>query len=131
MFELKVVRARFRKAPIAFFIAFLFTLVLVLPLYLLKIEVVPRDALWLPSLVFIVTIFPLKVMLGWAYGRAGRKQKEAHWFFRSTCRLLMIPVALLYSIVVLLTQYTGWEGARALFEHHAFLLPVPFTSLAG
>jgi hypothetical protein len=128
MFELSAVRARFRRAPIAFFIAFLFTLVLVLPLYLLKIEVVPRDALWLPSLVFIITIFPLKIMTGWAYGRASRKQKNAHWVFRVPCRMLMLPVALLYAIVVFFTQYTGWEGMRALYEHHAFLLPVPFSS---
>jgi hypothetical protein len=128
MFEVKAVRERFRRAPIAFFIAFLFTLVLVLPLYLLKIEVVPRDALWLPALVFIITIFPLKVMTGWAYGRAGRKQKNAHWILRIPCRVLMFPVALLYAIVVFFTQYTGWEGVRALYEHHAFLLPVPFSS---
>jgi hypothetical protein len=40
----------------------------------------------------------------------------------------MFPVALLYAIVVFFTQYTGWEGVRALYEHHAFLLPVPFSS---
>jgi hypothetical protein len=128
MFEVSAVRERFRRAPVAFFIAFLFTLVLVLPLYLLKIEVVPRDALWLPSLVFIVTIFPLKVMTGWAYGRAGRKQKQAHWILRIPCRVLMLPVAVFYAIVVFFTQYTGWEGVRALYEHHAFLLPAPFSS---
>jgi hypothetical protein len=128
MFEVRKVRERFRKAPIAFFIAFLFTLVLVIPLYLLKVEVVPRDALWLPSLLFIITIFPLKVLTGWAYGRAGRKEKQAHWILRVPCRLLMFPVALFYAIVVFFTQYTGWEGVRALYEHHAFLLPVPFSS---
>jgi hypothetical protein len=128
VFEVGAVRERFRRAPIAFFIAFLFTLVLVIPLYLLKIEVVPRDALWLPSLAFIITIFPLKIMTGWAYGRAGRKQKHAHWMICVPCRLLMVPVALLYAIVVFFTQYTGWEGTLALYEHHAFLLPVPFSA---
>jgi hypothetical protein len=128
MFEVGEIRERFRRAPIAFFIAFLFTLVLVLPLYLLKVEVVPRDALWLPSLVFITTIFPLKVLTGWAYGRAGRRQKRAHWLLRVPCRMLMLPVAMFYAIVVFFTQYTGWEGVRALYEHHAFLLPVPFSS---
>ncbi len=126
LFEVGKVRERFRRAPIAFLIAFVFTLLLALPLYLLKIEIVPRDALWLPALFFIVTIFPLKVMTGWAYGRAGRKEKRAHWIFRVGCRLLMLPVALFYALIVFFTQYTGWHGVRALYEHHAFLLPVPF-----
>ncbi len=129
MFEISAVRERFRYAPIAFFLSFLFTLLLVLPLYLLKIEVIPRDALWLPALVFIVTIFPLKVMAGWAWGRAGRKELAGRksWFItRLGCRLLMLPVAFIYAVVVFFTQYTGWHGVRALYEHHAFLLPVPF-----
>jgi hypothetical protein len=126
LFEVGKVRERFRRAPFAFLFALVFTLLLVLPLYLLKVQVVPRDALWLPSLFFIVTIFPLKVMTGWAYGRAGRKQKNAHWIFRVGCRLLMIPVALFYALIVFVTQYTGWHGVQALYEHHAFLLPVAF-----
>ena len=87
---------------------------------------VPRDALWLPALVFIVTIFPLKVMTGWAYGRAGRRSRQAWWITRFGCRLLMVPVALFYALFVFFTPYTGWHGVQALFEHHAFLLPVPF-----
>jgi len=126
LFEVKAVRERFRRAPIAFWFALVFTLLLAVPLYLLKVEVVPRDALWLPSLIFILTIFPLKVMTGWAYGRAGRKERRAHWIFRVLCRVLMLPVALFYAIVVFFTQYTGWHGVQALYEHHAFLLPVPF-----
>lgn len=126
LFEVRKVRERFRRAPIAFLIALVFTLLLALPLYLLKVQVVPRDALWLPSLFFIVSIFPLKVMTGWAYGRAGRKEKNAHWVFRVGCRLVMIPVALFYALIVFFTQYTGWHGVQALYEHHAFLLPVAF-----
>jgi len=129
LFEIRRVRERFRHAPIAFLIAFAFTLVLVLPLYLLKVQVVPRDAMWLPALVFIVTIFPLKVLAGWAYGRAGRREQagKKSWFItRLGCRLLMIPIAAFYALVVFFTQYTGWHGVRALYEHHAFLLPVPF-----
>ncbi len=93
MREVRTVRARFRRAPIAFLIAFVFTSLLVLPLYLLKIEVVSRDALWLPSLVFIVTIFPLKLMTGWAYGRAERRPRDAHFLTRLVCRVLMVPAA--------------------------------------
>src|SRR5262249_45115920 len=57
-FEVRQVREEFRRAPWAFAVAFVITLLLALPLYLLKIEVVPREAAWLPSLVFIAFIFP-------------------------------------------------------------------------
>lgn len=129
MFELREVRKRFIYSPIAFFISFLFALIVVLPLHLLKIELVPRDAMWLPALVFIVTIFPLKVMTGWAYGRSRRREaaEKRTWFVtRLACRTLMVPVALFYALIVFFTQYTGWHGVKGLYEHHAFLLPVPF-----
>lgn len=38
----------------------------------------------------------------------------------------MTPVALLYALLVFVTPLTGWHGRLGLYEHHAFLLPVPF-----
>jgi hypothetical protein len=38
----------------------------------------------------------------------------------------MLPTAGLYVLLVLLTQYTSWEGVGSWYEQHAFLLPVPF-----
>ena len=75
MFEVRHARRLFARAPLAFFVALLFTLVLALPLYLLKIEIVPREAAWLPSLLFVVSIFPARLLTGWALARA---QRSAH-----------------------------------------------------
>lgn len=51
MFELGTVRRMFQRAPIAFWFALFVTLGFSLPLYLLKIEYVPRETVWLPSVV--------------------------------------------------------------------------------
>jgi hypothetical protein len=116
----------FTRAPLAFFVAFVSTLLFALPLYLLKIELVPRDALWLPAAVFVCTIFPCKLMAGWAYHRAATRTQSCHPAIVWPLGILLVPVAVLYAFVVFLTQYTGWHGVLGLYEHHAFLLPVPF-----
>jgi hypothetical protein len=126
MFQVQSVRYLFARAPIAFLFAFIATLLLALPLYLLKIELIPRDALWLPAAVFVFTIFPTKMITAWAYHRGAKREDPRHGVFRWLCRFLMLPVGAVYALVVFLTQYTGWHGLLGLYEHHAFLLPVPF-----
>jgi hypothetical protein len=129
VFELRAVRADYRRAPLAFTFAFLVTLLFALPLYLLKIEVVPREAAWLPSLVFVAFIFPARLLTGWALARAARREAPRHWFFRWTGRLPLVPAAAFYVLVVFFTQYTSWNGVWSLYEQHAFLVPVPFFGL--
>ena len=129
VFELQAVRMDFRRAPWAFTFALFVTLLFAIPLYLLKIEVVPREAAWLPSLVFIVFIFPARLLTGWAMRRAAIRQQPRHWFFRWTARLPLLPIVLMYVLIVFFTQYTSWNGVWSLYEQHAFLVPVPFFGL--
>jgi hypothetical protein len=126
LFGLKAARERFRRAPWAFALAFLLTVVAAIPLYLLKIELVPREATWLPSLLFVGFLFPARLACGWAYARGGRREERRHWFWRGVGRLGMLPVAIVYVLIVFLAQYTSWGGVWSLYEQHAFLLPVPF-----
>jgi hypothetical protein len=126
VFDVGAVRADFCRAPWAFAFAFVVTLLFSLPLYLLKIEMVPREAAWLPSLVFIAFIAPARLLTGWALGRAGRRREPRHWFFRWTGRLPLLPAAAFYVLIVFFTQYTSWNGVASLYEQHAFLVPVPF-----
>jgi hypothetical protein len=123
------VRADYRRAPWAFSLAFLVTLLSALPLYLLKIEMVPREAAWLPSLVFIAFIFPARLLTGWALSRARRHRTPRHWFFLWTGRLPYLPAAAFYVLIVYFTQFTSWNGVWSLYEQHAFLLPVPFFGM--
>ena len=126
LFATRVVRERFRRAPWAFALAFLLTVVAAVPLYLLKVEMVPREAAWLPSLVFVAFLFPARLACGWAHARGGLRESRRHWSWRGMGRLAMMPIAGLYVLIVFLAQYTSWGGSWDLYEQHAFLLPVPF-----
>lgn len=128
-FEWRAARAEYRRAPWAHAFAFVLTLLLALPLYLLKIEMVPREAAWLPGLVFVAFIFPARLLTGWALGRARRREQPRHWFFRWTGRAPLVPAAGLYVLVVYFAQFTSWNGVWSLYEQHAFLLPVPFFGM--
>ncbi len=126
MFEVRRVRAAFGRAPLAFLLALILTLVLATPLYLLKIEYTPREIAWLPALVFVVFAVPARLATGWALARSARRTTPRHRFFRVTGRLAMLPLVGAYVAIVFLTQYASWYGTWSLLEQHAFLLPVPF-----
>lgn len=129
MFEPRRVRTLFANAPIAFWFSLLITLLFALPLYLLKIEFPPRDIAWLPTLLFVVLIFPARLLTGWAVSRALRRDRPRHGFWRWTSRLGMLPAVGIYVLIVYLTQYLSWNGALSLIEQHAFLVPTPMLSL--
>ena len=132
-FEVAGVRDEFRYAPWAFAAAFAATLLFALPLYLFKIEGVPREAAWLPGLVFVAFIAPARLLSGYALGRARRRREVAgrprHVVFRWSARLVFPPVAAVYVVWVVLMPYTSWNGVLSYYEQHAFLLPVPLIAL--
>ena len=66
---------------------------------------------------------------GWATHRALRREGPRHWTARWLGRLAILPVALAYALVVYLTPYLSWNGARSLLEQHAFLVPAPLMAL--
>src|SRR5262249_1079035 len=129
--ELRPVRHEFRRAPIAFLFALTFQLLAAVPLYLLKIEAIPRELVFLEAMVFLAFIFPARLFVGWAYSRPVRRDRPRHWALRWTCRLLVLPVAAAYVFVVFTSQHVGWHGISSLYEQHAFLLPVPFATWNG
>lgn len=129
MFEWREARYVYGRAPWAISFATVLALLFAIPLYLFKIESLPNEALWLPSLVFMMFIFPARFLMGWAIGRAYKRTTPRHWFFRWTGRLPLLPAALFYVLFVFLSQYTSWNGILSLYEQHAFLLPVPFFGM--
>ena len=126
LFELRPLRAWFRHAPWAFWLALLVTLALALPLYLLKIELIPRDAAWLPSILFVLFGLPSRLAVGWACSLGGSRRQQRAWYVRYPARLLMLPIAAAYVFITFFTQFTSWYGVGSLLEQHAFLLPAPF-----
>lgn len=129
MFDLRGVRRLFLRAPLAFWTALLVTLLLAVPLYLLKIELTPQELAWLPSVLFVLFIFPARLLTGWAVSRAQRRETPCHWLPRWLARFGIVPVALLYVIVVYFTPYLTWNGIFSLLEQHAFLVPAPLMAL--
>lgn len=129
LFELREVRRLFQRAPLAFWVSLLVTLLFAVPLYLLKIELTPRELAWLPSLLFVIFIFPARLLTGWAMSRATRHEQPRHWFWRWTARLGIVPVGLTYVVVVYITPCLSWNGSLSLLEQHAFLVPAPLMAL--
>ncbi len=121
--DLRGTREAFRRAPLAFWVALAFILLFALPLYLLKIELAPREIAWIPNLVFVVSMFPARILVGWAMSRAFHRERVNHWIHRWMARFGLLPVAAIYVFFVWLAQYLSWNGGRSLFEQHAFLLP--------
>jgi hypothetical protein len=128
MFELRALRQWFRRAPLALAAALGLMLALSLPLYVFKIELVPRDAAWMPGLFFIAFALPSRLLVGWACAYAERRPRMRHWLLRQGTRLAMLALALAYVGIVYFTQYTSWYGLASLYQQHAFLLPAPFLN---
>jgi hypothetical protein len=125
-FNLREVRRLFGYAPLAWLTTLAVVYVLALPLYLFKAFVLPREAMWPITLIFIVSIYPTRVMTGWAYHRAVQRRssdRRPHWSLRWAARLAMIPLLAAFVFLLHFTQFIGANGTAGLFEHHAFLLP--------
>jgi len=90
---------------------------------------IPREAAWLPSLVFVGFLAPARLLTGWAYSRSDRRDVPRHWLFRVLGRLAIVPAAAFYVLIVYLAQFTAWNGIGSLYEQHAFLIPVPFLNM--
>ncbi len=126
MFELGTVRRQFTRAPLAYWLALFATLLFAIPLYLFKIEFLPQEVTALPSLVFVVFIWPARWITGWAVGRARHRDQPRFFLSRWAARLAAIPVVAIFVLIVFISRYVLWYGAWSLFEQHAFLVPAPF-----
>jgi hypothetical protein len=129
-FEILPVSRLAGRAPFKFWFALTLTLVLAVPLFLLKIELTPAEITWLPALFFVVFGLPARLMTGWAMGRADRRGASSNFLLRWFCRLvavgLALPFIVSYVVILFFTQYISWNGTLSLLEQHAFLVPSPF-----
>jgi hypothetical protein len=132
IFAWRSVRHSFRAAPIAVWLGTACTLLLAIPLYLLKIEATPKEVVWLTSIVFIAFMLPAHLVIGWAQRRAINREPGGrlwHRGIRWTFRLLTLPVVFTYLFFVYLSQLTSWDGLATWIQQHAFLVPVPFVGV--
>jgi hypothetical protein len=122
------IRDLFRQSPfrVAVATASLYALAF-LPSYYaatVKVELPPHDTMWDVMAIFLVTIYPAKLLLGWAYHRATRCRRAWRtWQWAN--RILVVVAVCLYILLLFAVQTSGQLGQRHVWQHHALLLPLP------
>jgi hypothetical protein len=124
--DVGAVRTLWRRAPVAMLGAVVVLYGLSLPLYLFKIFAAPRDAVLFLTPMFVVTIYPARLAVGLATHAAAVRTRPAALPFRAVVAVLFVPLMALYLFLLFFTPAIDAFGRRALFDHHALLLPTPF-----
>jgi hypothetical protein len=124
--EFSAVREMHARAPVALLIATIVSYALSLPLYLVKVAVLPGDALLVLTPLFVATIYPARILVGWAAGHASRRARRAWWPVRLAAAAVLFAALAAYLGLLFLMPAIDAGGRRVLFDHPALLLPVPF-----
>ena len=127
--QLREVRKLYAHAPLACSFNVIILFALSLPLYLFKAFLLPPEAMWPITLIFVATIYPTRILTGWVYHVAEKRKdqgRKAHWTLRLLCSPVTLAVLGIYVFIVFFTQFLGEQGKLVLFHHHALLLPAPF-----
>lgn len=124
--DLGAVRELWRRAPLVMLLALVILYGLSLPLYLFKIVATPRDAVLFLTPIFILTIYPARIAVGWATHRALTRPARRSLFLRWPVTAFLLPLLALYLFLLFFTPAIDAFGKRALFDHHALLIPTPF-----
>jgi hypothetical protein len=122
----KVARSVFRRVPLTYALSNILFLALALPLYLLRIESIPAQLWFLLSILFVVWMFPAKLLIGWLIRRSRQKTHDASWPWRSIAWIPHLAAIGVYVGFLYLGKFALWEGGAILLFQHAFLPPVPF-----
>ena len=125
IFDVRTVRAIVRRVPIHWAIATILLYAAAIPLYLTKVRLLADDAVWLLTPLFIVLIYPTRLMFGWVYARGQRRTDPAGRLVRWPVNTLMLPALAAYAVILFITPLISEAGRAAIFENHAFLLPIP------
>lgn len=125
-FEIMRAYEIFSHVPVSYVLAFFLSLVMSLPLFLLKIEEIPGELLWLLSLVFVAFSLPSRLFMGLAYRRRLKQVRPASRWLRWPVAFMVVLLAASYVAILSSTRYVSWNGALSLIENHVFLLPAPF-----
>ncbi|MEZ6059838.1 MAG: hypothetical protein R3C19_05705 [Planctomycetaceae bacterium] len=131
IFDVRAARQVINRVPLRWLIATTLLYALALPLYFTKIRLPANDAMWLVTPLFVLLTYPTRILMGWVYGTGKRKSGNAWFGIRWTAKLVMIPLLAIYAAMLFATPLISEVGRAAIFENHAFLLPVPVGKLLG
>ncbi|MFM7075466.1 MAG: hypothetical protein ACKO3G_05285 [Planctomycetaceae bacterium] len=124
--EVAAVREMWRRAPVVMLLAIVVLYGLSLPLYLFKIFAAPRDVVLFLTPIFVVTIYPARLAVGWATHFAATRPRRRPLLVRIPVALLFLAGMAAYLFLLFFTPAIDAFGRRTLFDHHALLLPTPF-----
>ncbi len=129
-FQVRTVLKNYSRAPIAGAVALLVTGAFAVPLFLAKVEQIPDELFWVLSIVFVLFTWPAKIFTAWAFSRgywnSQTDKPPVRFWLRWPSFLAGAVIAFAFAVILFVSQYISWNGARSLFENHAFLLPTPF-----
>lgn len=124
--EVGAVRELWRRAPVVMLVTLAVLYGISLPLHLFKIVAAPRDAVLFLTPIYILTIYPARLAVGWATHRAASRSSRAWRLLRWPVAVLVFPLLAAYLFLLFFTPAIDAIGKRALFDHHALLIPAPF-----
>lgn len=130
--QLRRVRELYTHAPLVCSLTVVLLYLFSLPLYLFKAFLLPPDAMWPITLIFVVSIYPTRILIGWGYHHAVTKlkaERRAHWTLRWICSVSLVLLLGAYVFILYFTQFLGEQGKLVLFHHHSLLLPAPFQGM--
>lgn len=119
-------REVFRRVPLSYAISNILFLALALPLYPLRIELIPPELWFLLSIFFVLLMFPAKLLMGWLIRRSRTKTTDAFWLWRWVAWIPYLGAIAVYVGFLYLGKFALWQGGASLLFQHAFLPPVPF-----
>lgn len=125
IFDVRTVREIISRVPFRWAIATILLYGLAIPLYLSKVVFTPQDAFWFFTPLFILVIYPTRILMGWVYNSGYTKERRSSMLLRLPVKWFMIPVLGFYSLILFVLPLVSPAGPRAMYENHAFLLPVP------
>lgn len=126
LFQYKRVREAYKRVPWSMLAGILILFLFATPLYLLRIEPLPKDLTWILTFFFVFFLFPAHLAIGWAWGRYQRSVKRTHWFWRYVAWGPQLAILLAYIGILYFAKFTSWEGGYVFLLQHTVLPPVPF-----
>ena len=125
IFNIRVVREIIARAPLRWTLSTFLLFGLAIPLYASKIVIPPADAYWLLTPLFIATIYPTRLLIGWTYGSGIKAQRRQFVLLRWPFKILMFALLAIYAGFLFVIPLISESGFRGLLDNHAFLLPIP------
>lgn len=115
-----------RTTPVLYLLTTLLTFALVIPLFALNIEPIDPQLLWVTCIVFVVLIWPGKMLLGKSLARGLQKPRVSHFMISYPAILLMVGIAGFYSLLLYFTQFIAASGPLSFIENPVFTIPAPY-----